>query len=182
MPKKPSNDAEEGTKEEVITALASEIVLKAAVLAAHRISGAPRRRGGKHVSRQSSNPGRRKGTAQDPCRVQAPYRRALQRGVLHHQPGREDGADLSLRGVAADRGEAGAPLQFQSYEEKAFEPHQLLRPAGGDGWPGPGADSGAAARRRGSEGRGSGAGQLDVSGSPEHGSVPQGDGREPVHS
>src|SRR5512135_223563 len=89
-----------------------------------------------HVSRQSSNPGRRKRTPQSPRRIQARDRREVRRAILHHLDGWKGCSDISLLGMRADRAEAGGALQFQSYEEKVFDPHQLLGSGSGDGCPG----------------------------------------------
>src|SRR5215467_10009361 len=101
-----------------------------------------------HVSRQPPNPRRRKGTPENPIRIQASDRREVWHPILHHQRGWQGCSSISLRGVAADRGEADKAVELQSYEEEIFEPHQLLRPGGRDGWPGTAADSGAVARIR----------------------------------
>src|SRR2546430_872660 len=100
----------------------------------------------KNVLRQTSKSGRREGKFKGPCGIQAPDRREVRHTILHHIARREGCSSVSLRGVAADRGEAGQALQFQSDEEKVFEPDQLLRATGGNRWAGPGADTGAAAR------------------------------------
>src|SRR5512140_1904297 len=71
-----------------------------------------------NVSRQSPNPGRRKGTPQGPRGIQAGDRREVRRAILHHQRGWEGCPGISLRGVGADRAEAGPALQLQPYEEK----------------------------------------------------------------
>src|SRR5574341_394143 len=175
--KTPNNDANEPSAAEVLTAVGS----LAGVLAAHRSRKDPGRRGNKHVSRQPSNPGRRKGSPEGPGRLQARDRGEVRRGLLHHQRGWAAGAGLALRGMAARRGEAGAPLELQSRQEEAFESHQLLRPGGGDRRPGPSAAALVAAPGRAVEGGSGGAGHAEPPGSAEHGVVPQGDGREPVH-
>src|SRR5437899_8321906 len=87
-------------------------------------------RGGPYVSWQSPNPRGRKGTAQGAGRVQARGGRKIRQSVLHHQLRREECLGLSLRGVAADRGEAGRPLHLQSHQEEVPEPHELLRAGG----------------------------------------------------
>src|SRR5215470_5099745 len=71
-----------------------------------------------HVSRQPSNSGRRKGTVKGPFRIQAFDRREIRHAILHHQPGWQCCSSVSLRGVAEDRGEAGAALELQPYEEE----------------------------------------------------------------
>src|SRR5689334_19663239 len=70
-----------------------------------------------NVSRQRSNPRRRKGTAKGPGGVQARNRREIRREILHHVDRRQGCTDISLRGMGADRAEAGRALQFQSDEE-----------------------------------------------------------------
>src|SRR5262249_15980025 len=67
-----------------------------------------------HVSRQSPNSHRRKRTAQGPCRVQAGDRREIWAAILHHEFGRENCPGLSLRGMGADRAEAGGALNLQT--------------------------------------------------------------------
>src|SRR5580704_11073035 len=99
-----------------------------------------------HVSRQSPNSGRRKGTVKDPGRIQACDRRKVRTTILHHKSRWEGCSSVSLRGVGADRAEAGRALHFQSYEEKVSGPRELLRAGGRDGWTGAVADSATAAR------------------------------------
>src|SRR5215472_16685726 len=82
----------------------------------------------RHVSRQPSNSRGRKGTAQGSRRIQASDRREVRNAILHHQSGRKGCTSLSLRGMAEDRRETGATVEFQSDQEKVFEPHELLRP------------------------------------------------------
>src|SRR5271157_541736 len=94
------------------TAFASLVL---AVVAARRFTGPVK--GTTHVSRQSSNPRRRKGTAQGPRGIQARHRREVQQAILHHQPGWKGCTSLSLRGMGADRAEVGRALHFQSHEE-----------------------------------------------------------------
>src|SRR5206468_7274049 len=94
------------------------------------------RRGFSHVSRQSSNPGRRERPSQGPGRVQAGDRREVWPAILYHQPGWQGCSSVSLRGMGADRAEAGRALQFQSYEEEVSRSDELLRAAGRDGWAG----------------------------------------------
>src|SRR5258708_31679142 len=86
-----------------------------------------------HVSRQSPNSRRRKGTSQGPRRIQAGDRRKVWTAILHHQSGWEGCSSVSLRGVGADRAEAGGALHFQSYKEKVSRPGELLRADGGNG-------------------------------------------------
>src|SRR5580704_8800688 len=91
----------------------------------------------RHVSRQSSNPGRRERPSQDPGRVQAGDRREIWAAILHHKSRWEGCSSVSLRGVGTDRAEAGCALQFQSHEEEILGSDELLRAAGRDGWAGP---------------------------------------------
>src|SRR5215472_5655420 len=99
----------------------------------------------KNVSRQPSNSGRREGAFKGPRGIQASDRREVRHAILHHLARWEGCSSVSLRRVAADRGEAGQALQFQSDEKEVSESHQLLRPTGGDRRAGQGADTGAAA-------------------------------------
>src|ERR1700727_1710326 len=115
-----------------------------------------------NVSRQPSNSGRREGTFKGPCGIQASDRREVRHAILHHIARWEGCSSVSLRGMAADRGKAGQALQFQSDEEKVFEPHQLLRSVGGNRWTGPGADTGAAARHSQDTGRSGCGRQFDL--------------------
>src|SRR5215467_12688028 len=101
-----------------ITVFASLVVPVLAGLAAKK----------NNVSRKPSNSGRREGTFKGPRGIQAPDRREVRHAILHHIARWEGCSSVSLRGVAADRGEAGKALQFQSDKEKVFEPYQLLRP------------------------------------------------------
>src|SRR5436853_5890246 len=134
-----------------------------------------------HVSRQPSNARGRKGKTENPFGIQAPDGREVRHTILHHQPGWECCSSLSLRGMAEDRGEAGAALKLQSDQEEVFESHQLLRPTGGDGWTGTAADSGPAARLRRDQ-RGSGrCRKPDIPGCAEHGAVPEGHPGQPVY-
>src|SRR5215468_8123148 len=139
-PEKPQNAVTEPEIQQEITVFASLVAVAAR----------------NHVSRQPSNSRGRKGTSKSPFRVQASDRREVWPAILHHQPGREGCSSISLRGMGADRGEAGEAVEFQSDEEEVFEPHQLLRPGSGDGWPGPAADSGAVARLGGDQRRSGG--------------------------
>src|SRR5262245_2058862 len=79
-----------------------------------------------NVSRQPSNSRRREGAIKGPRRIQAPDRREVRNAILHHVARWEGCSSVSLRGVAADRREAGAALQLQSDQEEVFESHQLL--------------------------------------------------------
>src|SRR5215471_7348543 len=109
---------------------------------------------GRHVSRQPSNSRGRKGTAQSTRGIQASDRREVRNAILHHQSGRKGCTSLSLRGMAADRREAGTAFELQSDQEKVFEPHELLRPSRGNGRAGKAADSVAVARFGGDQRRG----------------------------
>src|SRR5579871_443295 len=134
-----------------------------------------------NVSRQPSNSGRRKGTFKGPRGIQASDRREVWHAILHHIARWEGCSSVSLRGMAADRGEAGQALQFQSDEEKVFEPHQLLRSAGGNRWAGPGADTGVAPRHSQDPGRSGCGRKFDIPRSAEHRGLQEGHRREPVH-
>src|SRR5215831_6394721 len=85
-----------------------------------------------HVSRKPSNSRGRKGTVESPRGIQASDRREVRNAILHHELGRKGCASLSLRRMAADRGEAGAAFEFQPDQEEVFESHELLRPGGRD--------------------------------------------------
>src|SRR5579864_372631 len=146
-----------------------------AVVATISRSGRPHRRKQTHVSRQSPNSRRRKRTFEGPVRVQAGDRREIRDTILHHKFGREGCPDISLRGMGADRAETGRALHLQSYEEEVSGAGELLGAAGRDGRSGPVADSAVAARERDHQGRGRRAGEPDLSGSAQHGSVAEGD-------
>src|SRR3954469_19524907 len=120
-PKNGATDVKAPSTTELLTALAGMAV----IAARHSRLNTPKGRGNKYVSRQPSNAGRRKGQAQAAGGIQAPGRREVCQRVLHHQRGRRSGVDLPDGGMAAHRGETGAPLQLQSHEEKVFGPHQL---------------------------------------------------------
>src|SRR5205085_10413889 len=146
MCKTPTGNGEIPIKTGSIDAFAAEIVLKAAVLAARKSLSTPKRRGTKHVSRQSSSAGRRKGAPQGARGIQAPGGRKVWRGVLHHQPGWQGRGDLSGGRVAPNRGEAGQTFQLQSLKEIS-EQGELLRTTGGNGRAGTATASSAPARR-----------------------------------
>src|ERR1035437_1791428 len=169
-----------------LTELCTAFTSLVAVLVAYRRNGPVRGtgllRGLTHVSRQSSNPGRRERTPQSPGRVQAGDRREIQSAILHHKSGWEGCSSVSLRGMGADRAEAGRALQFQSYEEKISGPDELLRAAGGDGWAGTVVAAAVAARDRADQGRGGGSGEFDVSRGQEPGAVQERDRRRKVHA
>src|SRR5258708_21427936 len=109
-----------------------------------------------HVSRQSPNSRRRKGTVKGPRRIQACDRRKVRTAILHHQSGWEGCSSVSLRGMGADRAETGRALHFQSDEEKISGPCELLRADGGNGWPGAGCDTAIAPRSGANQRRGCG--------------------------
>ena len=64
-------------------------------------------------------------------KVPAEFKRVIDEkygdAILHHQPGWQGCPGVSLRGMGADRAEAGRALHFQSYEEKVSGPGELLR-------------------------------------------------------
>src|SRR5580658_3920469 len=115
-----------------------------------------------HVSRQSPNSRRRKGTVKGPGGIQAGDRREVWTAILHHESGWEGCSSVSLRGMGADRAEAGRALHFQSYEEEVPGPSELLRAAGGDGWARSAADAAIVARCSQDQGRSGGSGQSDL--------------------
>src|SRR5215470_15401302 len=121
MCKTPASDAQTPVKTEVALLSAIQISIEAAIVAAYESLGTPAKRGKQHVSRQSSNPRRRKGAAQGPGGIQASDRRAVWDGVLHHQPRRQGCRDLSSGRVAPNRGEAGQAVQLQSFEKEISE-------------------------------------------------------------
>src|ERR1700683_4870454 len=125
-----------------------------------------------YVSRQSPSSGRRKGTIEDPGRVQAGDRREVRTAILHHQPGWEGCTSVSLRGMGADREEAGRALHFQSYEEKVSGPGELLRADGGDGRSGAAADAATAAGSGANQGRGCGYREFDAPDRTQPGFLP----------
>src|SRR5215471_1381395 len=122
----------------------------------------------RYVSRKPPNSRGRKGKTQSPRGIQASDRREVRNAILHHQRGWKGCSSLSLRGMAEDRGKAGAPLQLQPDQEEVFESHQLLRPAGGDGRAGKAAGAVAAAGVGGHQRRGGRRRQPYLSGSAEH--------------
>src|SRR5579859_4764148 len=71
-----------------------------------------------NVSRQPSNSGRREGTFKGPRGIQTPDRREVRHAILHHIARWEGCSSVSLRGVAADRGEAGEALNFNPTKKK----------------------------------------------------------------
>src|SRR5437868_7360843 len=100
--------------QEFLTVLTS---LAAAAAAASKKSGRPVK-GRTHVSRQSPNPRRRKGTAQGPRGIQAGDRRKVRHAILHNQSGWQECPDISIRGMGTDRAEAGGAFDLQSHQEE----------------------------------------------------------------
>src|SRR5260370_31946224 len=131
MCKTPTADAKTPVKTEVDSAFAIETLVQAAIVAVFKGLKTPGNRGKQHVSRQPSYAGRRKGTAQGPGGIQAPDRREVRDGVLHHQPRWQGCRDLSSGRVAPYRGEADQAVQLQSFEKEISEQSELLRPDGG---------------------------------------------------
>src|SRR6185436_6922292 len=141
----------------------------AAAVAAMNKSKGPKAPGNTNVSRKLPNSDRRKGTVKGPRGLQAPGRREVRGAILHHESGRQGCRDISLRGVAADRREAGQALEFQPGEKEFFAAHELLRPSGRDGCAGTVVDAAVAAGVSRSEGRSRGDGVFELPRSPEHG-------------
>src|SRR5262249_31582326 len=117
----------------------------------------------RHVSGQSSNPGRRERPSQNPGRVQAGDRREIRAAILHHKSRWEGCSTVSLRGVGTDRAEVGSALQFQSHQEEVLGSDELLRAAGRNGWARPLVTASAVAGIGTNQGRGSGSRKFDVS-------------------
>src|SRR3954466_7433348 len=134
-----------------------------------------------NVSRQPSNSGRRERAFKGPRGIQAPDRREVRHAILHHLARWEGCSSVSLRGMAADRGKAGAVVKFQPDQKEVPEPHQLLRPVGGDRRPGAAADTGAAPGLGEGAGRSGRGRQSDLPRSAEPRGVPEGHRREPIH-
>src|ERR1700732_5047817 len=181
-PKSTTNNPNRPAMTDVCSVLASLVRVVAAPRRSLPVRGAGLRRGLNHVSRQSSNPGRRKRTAQGPGRVQAGDRREVRSAILHHKFGWQGCSSVSLRGVGADRAEAGRALQFQPYEEKVSRSDELLRAAGRDGRTGQAIAAAVAARDRSDQGGGSGSGEFDVSRGQEPGAVQERDRGRQVHA
>src|SRR5579864_7576960 len=135
-----------------------------------------------HVSRQSPNSRGRKRAAQSPRGIQARDRREIRSAILYHQLRREGCTTVSLRGMGADRAEAGRALHFQSYEEEVSRPHELLGSAGGNGRSGPALNASATARVGADQGRSVRDRAADVPGSSQPGAVPPGDRGQQVHA
>src|SRR3954462_12955824 len=191
MVKKPTNTVNEPAltqeTEDVCTAFAAELLVTAAIL--HSRHGSGRRAGHvvksfrkrrSNVSRQQSGAGGREGAAEGAGGLQAPHRREVRRGVLHHESRRQGGRDLSGGRVAQDRGQACQALELQSIEEKVFEQSELLRADGRDGCARAAADAADPARSGRDQGRRSCLRQPDIPGSPEPGSL-EATGRGTVH-
>src|SRR5579864_3541181 len=118
-----------GPNEAEKTQLVAVFASLAGIVAAQRHSGGPKGPSLQklsHVSRQSPNSRGRKRTAQDSSRVQASARREIRSAILHHELRREGCSSVSLRGMGADRAEAGRALHFQSHEEEISRSHELL--------------------------------------------------------
>src|SRR5450432_1297970 len=134
-----------------------------------------------NVSRQSPNSDGRKGPTQGSGRVQAGDRREVRPQILYHQSRWEGCPVVSLRGMGADRTEAGFALYFQPNQEEVSQPRELLRPGSRDGRAGQVVDSTVFTAVGGYQGRGCCDGQLDVPGSPQHRNAPDRNGRREVH-
>src|SRR3954471_1371787 len=115
--KNPQMAASEPVKQLVITVFTSLLPVLAGIAARKN-----------NVSRKPSNSRRREGTFKGPRGIQAPDRREVRHTILHHLTRWEGCSSVSLRGVAADRGEIGAVIEFQPDQKEVPEPHQLLRP------------------------------------------------------
>src|SRR5579863_276636 len=124
-----------------------------------------------YVSRQSPNSRRRKGTVEDPCRVQAGDRRKVWPAILHHKSRWGCCSTISLRGVGTDRAEVGGALHLQSHEEKVLEQGELLGAGRRDGWARASADSATFARRGQNQGRSRRQRISDLSESSQHGNI-----------
>src|SRR3954451_5254198 len=117
------NETETLTETEIAIAFTAVV----AAVAARKLSNTPDERGKTNVSRQSSNTRRRKGPVKGPCGIQAHGRREIWSAILHHKPRRQGCSDISLRGMAADRGEALKALKLQSGQEELPHADELLR-------------------------------------------------------
>ena len=134
-----------------------------------------------HVSRQSSNPGRREGTPQDPGRVQAGDRREIWSAILHHKFRRQGCSSVSLRRMGTDRAETGRAADVQPYQEEVSQHDRILGTAGRSGWAGQVVAAAVAARCGAAQGRGRGCRFPEISGSAQPGGLPQRDRRRQVH-
>src|SRR5439155_13813141 len=172
----PKNSPNETEMTGILNVLTSHAVV---AVTAKRLSTPVR--GRTHVSRQSPNPRRRKGTAQGPRGIQARDRREVRHAILHHQLGWKGCTSISLRGMGTDRAEVGRALHLQSYEEKVSGSGELLRTDGRDGRSGTAADPATGKGQRAGQGRGSGAGQSDFPNRAKPGSFPSGDRGAAVH-
>src|SRR5688572_5646715 len=115
----PKPDIEQPTQTEILTAFTS----LAAAVAAGVSSKGPKGRAKPNVSRKSPNSRRRKGTAKSPGGIQARRGREVRGAILHHQPGRQGCSGISLRGMAAHRGKAGAAEHFQPDQKEVPGAH-----------------------------------------------------------
>ena len=73
-----------------------------------------------HVSRKSPSSRGRKGTTQSPRRIQASDRREIWEPILHHKFRRQGCSSVSLRGVGADRAEAGTGFPISIPRRRSF--------------------------------------------------------------
>src|SRR6266496_1127074 len=179
-PKKSPNEIE---KAELVTVFASFLAIGLAQRGPDRGGRlSARGHGLTNVSRQSPNSRGRKRTAQGPRGIQARARREVRSAILHHELRREGCSSVSLRGMGADRAEAGRALHFQSDEEKVSRPNELLGPASGDGRPGAALDAATAARVGADQRRGGRDRAADVSGSAEPRGLSPRDRGEQVHA
>src|SRR6266567_1414731 len=178
----PKNGPNETETAQLVTVFASAIAIG---VAKRRPDGRGRpslHRRLDHVSRQSPNSRGRKRAAQGPRGIQARDRREIRSAILHHQPGWQGCTSLSLRGMGADRAEAGGALHVQSYEEKVSGSGELLRADGRDGWTRPVADAADFAHVSGDQGRSSSDRKFDAPGSSQPGAVSPGDRGRQVHA
>src|SRR3954468_20658681 len=110
--KNPNNEPETPTEPEIAIAFTSVLAAVAAKNLSNRPGNiGPRSKGKNNVSRQSPNSRRRKGPFKGPRGIQADSRREVWGAILHHKPRREGCRDISLRGVAEDRGAAGEAFE-----------------------------------------------------------------------
>src|SRR3954453_11582297 len=135
----------------------------------------------KHVSRQSPNSSRRKGTVKGPRGIQARDRREVCGQILHHEFGRENCQGISLRGMGTDRAEVECGLGLQSFEEEVLGYYELLRSGRRDGWAGQALDARPASGSSRDQGRSGGGWESALPGSQEHGSLQSATVGEPLH-
>src|SRR5258706_12366705 len=119
----------------IVTTLTSLVVAVAATIN-KRSPGTSRA----YVSRKSPNSRGRKGTFKSSLGIQAGDRREICPEILHHQSRWNCCSSVSLRGMGADRAEAGVAIHFQSDEEEVSQSHELLRAGRRDGRAGAPAD------------------------------------------